>query len=1272
MEDYSKKDFPSNYEDILSMVKSGTNLWNPSNSTEADPGVVVLKIMAFLEDKAGYRFDMAHAQNYLDSVSDRQSAQDLLRMLGYVMRHARAATGEVRMQKITTSSTNITVPIFTLLTDRTKSIKFFTTDTVSVTNSITVVPVQAGEPFQIVKDGVAYFTLKDVDEQGRLYLGKTGLAQNGIYVFSDRTIEDASVAERASHRWTYIDFSILKPSGNFYTVGEGDNGEMYVQFPDNFEDLLTDQHIEVWAIYTEGAASNITANTLALLDESAVFTGSTNLVISQTTDIYTGQDEETIDEAVKHYYETRDVCNTLVTAQDFTSAIRYLVNGDSDSIDGTLPGQRFFSNAVVKTAQSRRLPVRTRVYDKEYTLFEDAAEYEPCNQIDVVGLQYASSYSDSFKIRPIASDIEGEFETQLQDNHSLDADIVDARDTDDKGDKIDRILAVTTPSMTLRVSRNASITDVALKQKIRDYFYSKYRADNLVFGKALDYQTIVDDIRALDPSINSVALEELSYKLYHRFNQVDGTSVELTEKTKTSAIAESVLAGIVPLYKFANRQNTPSKQNVLYSTSHQDEEEESVYAVPFNSSSFDKVDNGNPTSLTVQNAIFCDGQDVSTEGIPLISRNQLLQFRRAKMNDETSFGYGMQYVFTRYKILDKDVTVGTGEETSYIGDGTVLTRGSHLEVDGALPNDTSSGTPPFDGSNTVQVASVIMQGRIAVKSGTKLAEGTKLAPGSTITVSGTEKIEFNPDPVPQDSSYMLQEGESLRVTTSTGEEKGNYGAGKFIKTTGFTLVMQPDTKTLTSLGTTQSIAAQAQETSDITPEFRYILSLKRKQANDKVDIANGYMLEEGEFFIYADKAITEYVILGPGTVLKSKSSSGDTELSVSYMSSVDEVTKESGFKDVPFSLSGQVYEFQNFRYPAVVAFSSGFSAGSSITVRPTWTKLSGTCSIYTNEKLYPSNLTDVQLQQKIMHDDGKASYTLEGFRSRIMANSDGRVKTDLTASEGWEYRTVFLLETDEDNVCMITRPAKIRVGNMQDLIPQTGTDVAFISASSSFSSVITSSTQTVLPEGVQLRFSYGTTKTFNSVETDVSYEYETANRILLGYSSNSSTKTPCSINLPHVVSAETVQIAVYVDGTPSSSTSFSFSSGKFLKGNSNTFSPSDPKQKGGDILSLQVASNTTLKISVTSPSKCNLVLTDMSYITSKPAKESGATDVSAIESAIKTMYEGGRFNWLYTPTEDFSDPTNPLSFFNKMHPYNYCTIPYINFDPAKIVIIRER
>ena len=262
MEDYSKKDFPSTYEDLLSMVKSSTNLWNPSNSTEADPGVVIWKLIAFLEDKAGYRFDMAHAQNYLDSVSDRQSAQELLQMLGYTMQHARAATGEIRLQVIDTSNYNdipsgqavITVPIFSLITDRTKSIKFFTTSQLNITketmNNVSVVAVQAGEPFQVVKDGVAYYTLKDVDEQGRLYLGKSNLAQNGIYVFSDYDITGEQLTDRASHKWTYVDFSILKPRGNFYTVGEGENGEMYVQFPDNFEDLLTGQYIEVWATYT--------------------------------------------------------------------------------------------------------------------------------------------------------------------------------------------------------------------------------------------------------------------------------------------------------------------------------------------------------------------------------------------------------------------------------------------------------------------------------------------------------------------------------------------------------------------------------------------------------------------------------------------------------------------------------------------------------------------------------------------------------------------------------------------------------------------------------------------------------------------------------------------------------------------------------------------------------------------------------------------------------------------------------------------------------------
>ena len=53
-DNYSQKSFASIYEDLLDFVEKSTTKFNPRNATEADPAVVILKLIAMLEDKHGY------------------------------------------------------------------------------------------------------------------------------------------------------------------------------------------------------------------------------------------------------------------------------------------------------------------------------------------------------------------------------------------------------------------------------------------------------------------------------------------------------------------------------------------------------------------------------------------------------------------------------------------------------------------------------------------------------------------------------------------------------------------------------------------------------------------------------------------------------------------------------------------------------------------------------------------------------------------------------------------------------------------------------------------------------------------------------------------------------------------------------------------------------------------------------------------------------------------------------------------------------------------
>ena len=48
---YINKDFASIYPELVDLVRKLTARWDPSTSNESDPGVVLMKLMAFVSDK---------------------------------------------------------------------------------------------------------------------------------------------------------------------------------------------------------------------------------------------------------------------------------------------------------------------------------------------------------------------------------------------------------------------------------------------------------------------------------------------------------------------------------------------------------------------------------------------------------------------------------------------------------------------------------------------------------------------------------------------------------------------------------------------------------------------------------------------------------------------------------------------------------------------------------------------------------------------------------------------------------------------------------------------------------------------------------------------------------------------------------------------------------------------------------------------------------------------------------------------------------------------
>ena len=92
---YTNKDFGTIYPELLDLIQKLTNRWDPSQANESDPGIVLVKLMAFLGDKLNYNIDKNILEAFITSATQESSVRKITEMLGYNMHYYRSATSKL-------------------------------------------------------------------------------------------------------------------------------------------------------------------------------------------------------------------------------------------------------------------------------------------------------------------------------------------------------------------------------------------------------------------------------------------------------------------------------------------------------------------------------------------------------------------------------------------------------------------------------------------------------------------------------------------------------------------------------------------------------------------------------------------------------------------------------------------------------------------------------------------------------------------------------------------------------------------------------------------------------------------------------------------------------------------------------------------------------------------------------------------------------------------------------------------------------------------------
>lgn len=1330
--DYSSKDFTSIYEDLLAIVEASTTIWNPRYSTEADPGVVILKAMALLEDKSNYRFDMSRAQAYLDTVSDRSSAYDLLSMLGYVMKGSRAAEGFVTVTNTTDNS--YTIPQFSVITNPTKQVNFFTKEAVTVEpGEAKSIQVQAGSIFQIVKQGIQEFTLKDIDERGRLFLGKTNLAQNGVYI----------VSSTPTTKWIYLDYVLLREISTYYMVCTSETGEVYIQFPDDFASLVGRDLLKVYATYTNGANSNISKNTLTtFLDNQPVGEDKEELfsifTVSQPEDIYSGQDEETIEHAVQTYYETKDVCSTLVTAQDFITALRYLLLGNS----------RVFSNVIVETPQTKTMRMMTVQQGVAYTQLVKPKDLD-YNRIDVLPLRSSTDYYTSFKpylaytadnYSAAKSMLETQIDEKLIDQKALPVSIniagYEQIENDDGKEwvvdySIQPILATFSPEIYVYLRDNTLTQQIIAREAIKRYFQTTYNMKNLFAGESLSETQITRDIKSLSTNILDVIVLPLNYSMKQFSPQYlmnpsavfdPETSIRAIDKyDEMTILSDAVLAGDTPLFKYANRQNSYSKTNSLYSALLP---EEQVLPIPWGATTYGgEVNFPQGCELKATHILGGDLQKNSH----VLTIDEMVQVRRPVFTQLQGWSTGTAWTYT----------LKGYQASSY---NTVLNENKicYLSLNGdkgiKLPATTTfrpAQNIMFPRIvNGVDLLEYFTEAALPSQAGQNLVfkAGRTYTVAEAVTLSGgyLPLREFNwggsPDPtyyllppeeqnLPMGSPYVLQPDEQITIRKASSQEVlATLVAGDVVLLEGVEIQRAPSASgVLTSPLTT--ISKMGPKVSTISSEYVYFLCLNSTDFQKELTVDTPYTLEEGEYFIYADAGVTEYVTLGPGTEIFLPEGSRASVTLEAHSNYDIAAIAPTDFKPLPATLGANFYEITTFIEGDTIKLKSGLLGGFFTTkggyYLPTWKNTSAEVEFtlqdgskssyiiseddysirhlailrtlpegYAITKSSNFELSDEENTLPFNRSDGSAgisrlysSIAVSGFAGSLLTSKPIRVTTAEIGLDGKGQEVLFVTKSVPEGSSVQVKGVR---KDRDSLIPSP------YDLSITFSGTVNKDPTTIAaipvppnPDQSKHLATLFHVRTFSATDdTDVELLLK-LNWEPDGVQEGSSAEVIFTNSTVQAVSVDNIFVMTLPPGAKNATISVQLASSNTTYDGNNPYSielliedisildastPLDPKLgitcKIDDLLSM--LNNKSVTITDEDTEKVHLLLTNLSNASTQ-ARESGKSP----------------FNWLYYSLDRLDEPLDPRSFFISSHPKHDKVFPLYIEDPSLIRFPRK-
>ena len=570
---YTNKDYPQIFSEQLDLFKKVTNKFDPSQANESDPGVVLLKENAAIGDKLNYNIDKNILEAYVSSATQEDSMRKLTSMLGYNMKYYRSATTYLTLRYLgtlgntsseasgievlnsfyikafdTTIKTSDNV-VYTLLEDF-----FIEKDNTLSTSKLAIQgTIKQLSVLNTSNESSNLVQLYNLDSQNRLFFPDVDVAENGIFINKEvyNNISNTSA-------WHRVDSLSDQDLGSkvFKFGYDTSTGYPYIEFPEDISSLIG-SGLEIYYTLTTGSSGSVNANALTTFNSIKIYSSLlTESISTLSEDDYTlsntlstgGYDKETLTEAYNNYKKVINTFSTLVSCKDYSN---YINNYVSDNDNSRLVSSCQVTDARIDPNYSTEIYTRDEngnLYFKHILTRDNLEDY--CNII-VHGTVPISQTINSLNLyNRTFNSLDSSYLLNINNELSEVKTINHTLVLPDK-DTLNFIEGDYTLKCNISTKYKVNTTEQnEIISNIKKALYEKYNASQLDFSEALVYDDLLETIQEADTRIKNISLDEPIVDFNLVYASGSSTTKEKYDIIKhIDLIINNIIAARLPIYE---------------------------------------------------------------------------------------------------------------------------------------------------------------------------------------------------------------------------------------------------------------------------------------------------------------------------------------------------------------------------------------------------------------------------------------------------------------------------------------------------------------------------------------------------------------------------------------------------------------------------------------------------------------------------------------------------------------------------------------------------